>query len=65
MNKEQFKQALLDCINNEESVHELRWILSGSQEFENLISDVNDDIERTERVLDFVSITGNALPTDI
>ena len=49
MNKEQFKQALLDCMNDEEFVHELRWILSGSQEFENLISDVNDDIERAER----------------
>lgn len=49
MNKEQFKYALLDCMKDEEFVHELRGILSGSQEFENLISDVNDDIARVER----------------
>ena len=49
MNKEQFKQMLLECMDDEEFVHELRWILSGSQEFENLISDVNDDIERAKR----------------
>lgn len=49
MNKEQFKQMLLDCMNDEEFVRELRGILSDSQEFENLISDVNDDIERLER----------------
>lgn len=46
MNKEQFKQMLLDCMDDEEFVHELRGILSDSQEFENLISDVNEDLER-------------------
>lgn len=49
MNKEQFKKMLLDCMDDEEFVRELRGILSGSQEFENLISDVNDDIERAEQ----------------
>ena len=49
MNKEQFKQMLLECMDDEKFVQELRWILSGSQEFENLISDVNDDIERAEQ----------------
>lgn len=49
MNKEQFKQMLLECMKDEEFVHELRGILSGSQEFENLISDLNDDIEWAER----------------
>lgn len=49
MNEEQFKEMLLKCANDEAFVRELRGILSGSQEFENLISDVNDDIERAER----------------
>ena len=49
MNKEQFKQMLLECMKDEEFMRELREILSGSQEFENLISEVNDDIERAER----------------
>ena len=48
MNKEQFKQMFLECMKDEEFVHELRGILSYSQEFENLISEVNDDIERAE-----------------
>lgn len=37
MNKEQFKNSLLECIKDEEFVHKLRAVLSGSQEFENLI----------------------------
>ena len=48
MNKEQFKQALLDCMKDEEFVNELREILSKSGEFANLIWDVNDDLERAE-----------------
>ena len=48
MNKEQFKQALLDCMKDEDFVHELRGILSKSIEFENLIVDVNEDLEQTE-----------------
>lgn len=48
MNKEQFKHSLLECMKDEEFVHELRAILSGSQEFENLISDINDDIKLAE-----------------
>lgn len=46
MNKEQFKQMLLDCMDDEEFVHELREILSKSGEFADLIWDVNDDLER-------------------
>ena len=49
MNKEKFKQMLLECMDDEEFVHELRGILSNSIEFENLIYDLNDDIERAER----------------
>ena len=48
MNKEKFKQMLLECMKDEEFVHELRGILSKSIEFENLISDVNDDIEQAK-----------------
>lgn len=48
MNKEQFKQMLLDCMDDEEFMHELREILSKSGEFANLIWDVNDDLERAE-----------------
>ncbi|MCI6930876.1 MAG: hypothetical protein MR750_06480 [Methanobrevibacter boviskoreani] len=32
-------------MNDEDFVHKLRTILSGSIEFENLISDINYDIE--------------------
>lgn len=46
MNKEQFKQMLLDCMDDEAFVHELRGILSKSGEFADLIWDVNDDLER-------------------
>ena len=46
MNKEQFKQMLLECTDDEEFVYELREILSKSGEFANLIWDVNDDLER-------------------
>lgn len=49
MNEEQFKDMLLKCADDEKFMHQLREILSGSQEFEDLISDVNDDIERAER----------------
>ena len=48
MNKEQFKKMLLECMKDEEFVHKLRAVLSGSIEFENLISDINDAIEQTE-----------------
>ena len=48
MNKEQFKQMLLECMKDEEFVHELREILSKSGEFADLIWDVNDDLERAE-----------------
>ena len=48
MNEEQFKDMILKCAKDEEFMHELRGILSGSIEFENLISDVNDDIEQTK-----------------
>lgn len=48
MNKEQFKQMLLECMDDEEFVHELRGILSNSIEFENLIYNLNDDIECTK-----------------
>ena len=46
MNNEQFKQALLECMKDEEFVHELRGILSKSVEFENMIGDINEDLER-------------------
>ena len=49
MNNEQFKHSLLECMKDEEFVHELRAVLSGSIEFENLISEVNDDIKWSER----------------
>lgn len=49
MNEEQFKQILLNCMKDEEFVRELRGILSKSGEFADLISDVNDDIDRAER----------------
>lgn len=49
MNEEQFKQMLLECMDDEEFVRELRGILSKSGEFADLISDVNDDIDRAER----------------
>ena len=45
MNKEQFKQMLLECMKDEEFVHELRGILLKSVEFENLIYDINGDLE--------------------
>ena len=45
MNKEQFKQMLLECMKDEEFVHELRGILSKSVEFDNLIYDLNGDLE--------------------
>ena len=45
MNKEQFKQMFLECMKDEEFVHELRGILSKSAEFENLIYDINGDLE--------------------
>ena len=48
MNKEQFKQMLLECMNDEAFMRELREILSKSGEFANLIWDVNDDLERAE-----------------
>ena len=48
MNKEQFKQMLLECMKDEEFVHELREILSKSVEFEDLIYDINEDLERAE-----------------
>ena len=48
MNIEQFKQALLECMKDEEFVYELRGILSKSGEFENLIYDINEDLEQTE-----------------
>lgn len=48
MNKEQFKQMLLECMDNEAFMRELREILSKSGEFANLIWDVNDDIEWSE-----------------
>ena len=48
MNKEQFKHSLLECMKDEDFVHELRKILFKSGEFENLISDVNDDIEQAK-----------------
>ena len=44
MNKEQFKQMLLECMGDEEFVHELRGILSNSVEFDNLIYDLNGDL---------------------
>ena len=44
MNKEQFKQMLLECMNDEEFIHELLGILSRSIEFENLIYDINGDL---------------------
>ena len=44
MNKEQFKQALLDCMKDEDFVHELLGILSKSVEFDNLIYDINGDL---------------------
>ena len=44
MNKEQFKQMLLECMKGEEFVHELRGILLKSIEFENLIYDINGDL---------------------
>ena len=44
MNKEQFKQMLLECMDDEEFVHELRGILLKSVEFENLIYDINGDL---------------------
>ena len=46
MNEEQFKQILLNCMKDEEFMRKLRGILSKSGEFADLISDVNDDIER-------------------
>lgn len=49
MNKEQFKQMLLECMDDEEFMRELREILSKSGEFANLIWDVNNDIEQAER----------------
>ena len=45
MNKEQFKQMLLECMKDEEFIHELRGILSRSVEFDNLIYDLNGDLE--------------------
>ena len=48
MNKEQFKQMFLECMKDEEFVHELREILSKSEEFADLIWNVNDDLERAE-----------------
>lgn len=48
MNKEQFKHFLLECMNDEEFVHKLKAVLLGSQEFENLISEVNDNIKWAE-----------------
>lgn len=48
MNKEQFKQMLLECMKDEEFVHELRGILSNSVEFENMIGDINENLEQTE-----------------
>ena len=48
MNKEQFKQMLLECMKDEKFIYELRGILSKSGEFANLIWDVNDDIEQAE-----------------
>ena len=48
MNEEQFKDMLLKCAKDEAFMCKLREILSKSGEFENLISDVNDDIERAE-----------------
>lgn len=49
MNEEQFKQILLNCMKDEEFMCKLRGILSKSGEFADLISDVNDDIDRAER----------------
>lgn len=48
MNKEQFKQMLLECIKDEEFVYELQEILLKSGEFANLIWDVNNDLDRAE-----------------
>lgn len=48
MNKEQFKQILLECMDDEEFVHELQKILFKSGEFENLIYDLNEDLEQAK-----------------
>lgn len=48
MNKEQFKQILLECMDDEEFVHELRKILFKSGEFENIIYDLNEDLEQAK-----------------
>ena len=47
MNEEQFKNMLLKCAKDKAFMCKLREILSGSIEFENLISNINYDIDRT------------------